>query len=342
MNTGERVNGKTVRCVSGDSRVTHRAVIEAAASLKVTLWALPLLAFGILAAYFSETHNAWLLAAPLAVMSVNLACAIAVNRALRTRAPLLVFHLALIAIVLLVAAGRLTYLKGELELSTGETFEGALQKNESGPWHRSKLADASFTNHGFTIDYAPGVKRGATRNTVSWTDGAGRVQRGIVGDQEPLRLHGYRFYSTPNKGYAPVLTWRDARGASQGTVHLPPYPAHEYAQAVEWTPPGASAPVWLMLDIADPVLDPDKAWRFRVPEKHTLVLRIGEERHELEPGDRLDLAAGTLAYDGLTTWMGYSVFYDWTLPWLLAACLTAVASLAWHYAARFAAQPWDA
>ena len=333
---------------ASDEAIPERAhadamrAVAALASLKVTLWALPLFALGILAAYASDTRSPWLLAAPLAIMSVNLACAIAVNRALRTRAPLLVFHLALIAIVLLVAAGRLTYLKGELELSTGETFGGALNGAERGPWHRASLERAAFRNDGYTIDYAPGVQRGATRNAVSWTDASGRAQRAVIGDQEPLKLSGYRFYTTPNKGYAPVFTWTTPRGATRGTIHMPPYPAAEYQQAVEWTLPGTATVVWAMLDIAEPVLDPDNAWQFRVPAAHKLVLRIGDERRELAPGDRVELAAGTLAYDGLTTWMGYSVFYDWTLPWLLAACLTAVASLAWHYGRKFAAQPWDA
>src|SRR4051812_20790704 len=67
--------------------------LAALASLELTLWALPLLAIGILAAYASDTRSAWLLAVPLAVMSVNLACAIVVNKGLRARAPLLVFHL---------------------------------------------------------------------------------------------------------------------------------------------------------------------------------------------------------------------------------------------------------
>jgi hypothetical protein len=40
--------------------------------------------------------------------------------------------------------------------------------------------------------------------------------------------------------------------------------------------------------------------------------------------------------------MGYTVFSDWTMPWLIAACILAVASLGWHFGRRFAATPWDA
>jgi len=38
--------------------------------------------------------------------------------------------------------------------------------------------------------------------------------------------------------------------------------------------------------------------------------------------------------------MGYTVFSDWTLPWLVVASLVAAAGLAWHFASRFAARSW--
>jgi len=87
---------------------------------------------------------------------------------------------------------------------------------------------------------------------------------------------------------------------------------------------------------------PAKPWQFRPPREHALVLRVGDERRELQPGERYLLPQGMLVYEGLTTWMGYKVFYDWTLPWLLASCLLAVVSLTWHYWQKFAAQPWEA
>ena len=66
---------------------------------------------------------------------------------------------------------------------------------------------------------------------------------GIIGDQTPLVLEGYRFYTTSNKGFAPVFVWQPAGGAAErGSVHLPPYPVLQFAQQVEWTPPGATEP----------------------------------------------------------------------------------------------------
>jgi cytochrome c biogenesis protein len=155
-------------------------------------------------------------------------------------------------------------------------------------------------------------------------------------------LHGYRFYSTFNKGFAVLLSWQSPGGeAVMGAVHLPSYPANENAQAREWHPPGSAQPIWVMLDFNEVLLLPDQPSRFRLPTDHKLVLRQGDQRWELRSGERISLAGGTIGYHGLETWMGYTVFYDWTIPWLLAACLMAVLSLSWHFWAKFAAKPWN-
>jgi cytochrome c biogenesis protein len=39
--------------------------------------------------------------------------------------------------------------------------------------------------------------------------------------------------------------------------------------------------------------------------------------------------------------MGYLVFYDWTIPWMLSACVVAVLSMGWHFWRKFAAKPWN-
>lgn len=312
------------------------------ASLKITLVLLALLGIDVALTYRAEVRTDWPLAVPLALLAVNLACAVITNPVFRRQTALLAFHLALIAITLLIAAGRLTYLRGQLELSAGETFDGALTQSDHGPWHWGRIGEASFTNHGFTIDYSPGLQRNETRNTVSWIDASHRVRQAVIGDQQPLALRGYRFYTSPNKGFAPLFTWFGTDGAvRRGTVHLPSYPINQYAQAQEWSLPDAELKLWVMLDFDEVLLDPKRTSQFRLPQHHKLVLRAGEERRELRPGDRIAFPQGVLVYEGLTTWMGYTVFYDWTMPWLLAACLLAAASLAWHFWKKFAAQPWE-
>jgi len=226
-------------------------------------------------------------------------------------------------------------LDGRFELTEGVPFDGTLLDARAGPWHRDGLQRLAFRHDGFEIDYAPGLRRGETRNRVTWTDDQGRVHHAVIGDHRPLRLHGYRIYTSPNKGFAPLLRWKPLQGeAVTGAVHLPSYPMQALRQSREWTlPDGRRA--WLMLDIGETLIDPDAADHFRLPEHARLVVRLDGQRFELAPGERVAIGGGELVYLGLRTWMGYRVSHDPALPWLLAAALLATAALAWHYLRKF-------
>lgn len=319
-----------------------RIWLERLASLKLTLIVLVMLAAGVIAAYLSEVRTTWTLVLPLLLVAVNLAAAVVTNGVFRRQSALLVFHLALIAIVLLIAAGRMTYLKGQLELAEGEEFTGDLLSYDAGPLHWWRLDRIRLVNDGFTIDYATGVKRGPTRNRLRFALDDGPFQVAVIGDNEPLVLAGYRFYTSFNKGFAPTFLWRPKHGEAQfGAVHLPAYPIHEYRQAREWLLPGTSTAVWTQLQFDELILDPGKPSSFRLPEEHSLVLRVGELRREMRPGEAVELADGRLEYRGLRAWMGYTVFSDWTTSWLLAAAALAIASLTLHFWRKFMAQPWN-
>jgi hypothetical protein len=47
---------------------------------------------------------------------------------------------------------------------------------------------------------------------------------------------------------------------------------------------------------SEKVIDPEKADQFRMPN-HTVVLRVGDKRWELHPGDSVEIPGGRLAYD---------------------------------------------
>jgi cytochrome c biogenesis protein len=317
--------------------------LRALASLKLTLVALILLGAGIVYAYLGEERGNLALVLPLVLLSLNLIAAVATNPAFRKWNALLVFHLALIMLVLLAALGRLTYLKGTVELATGEEFGGRLIETDTGTWHPWKgLEKVRFINEGFTINYAPEIQRERTRNKVRYLDGDGSEHTAEIGDQTPLVLAGYRFYTSPNKGFAPTFVWHPVDGEPVlGTVHLPSYPIHEYNQAREWQLPGTDIRVWTMLRFDEVILDPNASSEFRLPNKHELVVRISGQRHELQPGQAIELPRGRLVYEGLRSWMGYSVFYDWTIHWMLAVSMVAVGALGWHFWKRFAAKPWN-
>jgi cytochrome c biogenesis protein len=330
----------TEAVAGGPEALTRFATVLA--SLKLTLAALVLLAGGVTLAYNRQGDGeaTWPLVFPLSLLALNLLAAIAVNRTFRRQIALLMFHLALLAIIVLIALGRLTYLRGTAEVVTGGEFDGLLTR-EAGPWHAGDIEAVRFRNEGFSIHYSPGLQRDATVNRITLLDADGMPRRAEIGDQVPLLVGGYRFYTTPNKGFAPIFTWLPDDGAAvRGAVHLPGYPLHRYEQAQQWQLPGTPFSLWIMLSFDETLLDRAKAENFRLPETHRLVVRNGESRTELQPGERLRLPGGTLVYEGLSTWMGYAVFYDWTMPWLLAACALGVIALTWHFGARHFARPW--
>ncbi|WP_246264341.1 cytochrome c biogenesis protein ResB [Aromatoleum toluvorans] len=334
------------RTDSGDPTERSSAgvgLVRRLASLRLTLALIVLLGVGVAFAYLREGARTWPLVVPLILLAINLMAAVMTNGVFRRQTALLVFHLALVVLLLLVAAGRLTYLNGYVGVTEDVPFEGELSESDRGPLHAGALSGVRFVNRGFHIDYAPGLQREATRNQVAWQGSDGRWHDELIGDQKPLVVSGYRFYTTFNKGFAPTFRWRDTHGyVVRGSVQLPPYPLKEYSQAAEWSPPGSTLSIWVLLDIDEIILDPAEHTSFRLPEHYKLVVRIGRERHEMHPGDSLQTADGTLEFEGLRNWMGYRVFYDWTLPWLLAACAVAVVSLAAHFWRKFTARPWDA
>lgn len=322
----------------------RRSWAARAGSLRLTLVILPLLAAGVLLAYEGQGEGlaTWPVVLPLGLLAANLLAAVATHPAFRRQGALLVFHLALLALILLVAASRLCYLKGTAEVVSGGEFAG-LKDIEAGPLHRDRTAAVRFESLGFDIAYRPGLMRAETVNRVRWRDGAGLPHEGTIGDQEALVLQGYRFYTTHHKGFAPTFRWMPEGGkALAGSVHLPAYPEHEQRQSNEWRLPGLAEPVWVQLVIEETVLDPAGPTRFRAPERHHLVLRHGDRRLELRPGGRVSLPGGELRYLELRTWMGYAVFSDWTIPWLLATCLLALVSLAWHVRCKHFSRPWRA
>lgn len=319
------------------------ALLRRLASLRLALALIAALGVAVLLSYQELLDGTWALAVPLALLAANLLAAVAVRPRFRRQRALLVFHLALVAVVLLLAAGRLTYLRGTAEVVEGGAFDGQLSARDAGPWHKSRLDRLQFINEGFKIDYAPGVLRNRTRNAVRFVDDSGAERQGEIGDQAPLVLSGYRFYTSPNKGFAPTFVWYPAGGGAPvlGAVHLPSYPIHEYRQAREWQLPGVAAKVWTMLQFDEVILDPARPSEFRLPSTYKVVVRVGELRRELQPGEAVELPEGKLVFDGLRTWMGYSVFYDATMDALLLACMVAVAALGWHLAQRYAREPWD-
>jgi len=323
------------------------ALLARLGSLKLTLVLLLILLLAVINAYhsveesFRGSHYGWLLTLPLAALSLNLIAAICANPSFRVQPGLLLFHLALLALVMLAGVGQLTNLKGWTEVATGAAFEGRLTGVQAGPLHPGTIDRVHFVNRGFEIHYAPGPVRRHTFNRVEWQDRDGRPQQAIIGDQVPLIIDGYRFYTTFNKGFTPRFLWRDRSGrVALGGVNLPAWPLHEFNQAVEWQLPGSQTRLWVQLEFDEQILSQSEPSLFRTPRDYRLIVRRDAQRWELQPGDELSVDGGVLVLQELGTWMGYQVYYDQTRYWMLAAALLAVLSLSWHFWHKFGRSDW--
>lgn len=311
------------------------------ASSRLTLVGFALLGAGVLATYSKPDASAAPMVLPLALLALNLAAALAVRPELR-RGGLGLFHAALLALLLLVATGRMTHFDGRVEVAEGAMLDpDRIEVTGSGPWHGDRWRRLQFRQGPYQVDYAAGVKRARTRSSVWPVDDQNGAQNGaqtgaqsgvpdLVGDDTPLVLDGYRFYTTHNKGLAPMLTWQPAGGAAvQGVLHMPSYPLFDYQQENRWTAPdGTALRFWLRIEQP---LPEHVAWTL---DPHTLpavlVVEAGGVRSELKPGDSVALRGATLRYDRLTGWMGYRIFYDPTLLPLFVVALLGVLGLAWH------------
>jgi len=301
------------------------------ASLKLTLLGMCLLGTGALYAYDRPDASFLWIAGPLLLLSLNLLAAIWADARFRSQPPLLAFHICLLVIVLLAAAGRLMRLDGRVEIAEGQGFDAErVEVTARGPWQHSDLDGVSFRQGQITVDYAPRLYRDGTRSRVWRTDSAGRMRGEIVGDDRPLVIDGYRFYTTSNKGWAILLTWQEEDGAAEhGVVHLPSYPFLVRKQRNQWRlPTGEEVEFSLGLE----EVSQNAAWRLESDGMDAVVsVRVGDRLERLAPGQSIALVGGQLRYEELRMWMGYRISYDPTVPWIAAAAVAAVGFMVWHF-----------
>lgn len=308
-------------------------LLRSLASLKLTLVGMILLAIGAGLTYDNRLDvSSWVLTGPLGLLALNLAAAILTNEKINRQPGLLLFHVGLLGIVVLAAIGRLSYIDAHTELAEGQAFTpDALLERKQGPLHAGRLGDVHFVQGHYTVEYAAGMQRGLTFSEVLIPDGRGGFTRKVVGDDRPLVIEGYRFYTTFNKGFSVVLTWMPDNGVPvTGRVNLPSYPLYDYKQDNSWTPPGG-APIkfWLQLETG---LREDAAWVLDARNSSgVLVVTHQDRRIEVKPGEVAVIDGGALRYEKLTSWMGYKVYYDPTLRWLFFVSILAVVGLGWHY-----------
>lgn len=274
-----------------------------------------------------------LMLAPFALLVVNLVASIVSNARFRADLPLLVFHLALLALVALLALARLTYLDARATLSNGTQFEGNLERQERGPLHWGRIDTLRFVNGGLSARYSDSGLYQGTYNRVRWQDASGRWHGVEIGDDRPLILDGYRIYATTFRGLAPLFRWQPAGGVEElGSVQLEDHRNSDLPPAAGWQLPGGPQ-LWIQINYT-PLPAPQATLQQDLGAAelaHTLVLRSGDRRHVMGIGDSIDFPEGKLTYVQLDSWMSYRFVYDPTVPWIIATLMVGIASLIWFY-----------
>ena len=279
---------------------------------------------------------------PLGLLVVNLTASISSNARFRADLPLLVFHLSVLALVALLAVARLTYFQGAAKVPVGAGFAGDLHTEQRGALHGDGAPRLRFSNAGFTEVFPEGNKYRATENRIRFSDPAGNLHEGVIGDDRPLVLDGYRIYTSRNRGFAPMVQWTADNGEIQfATIQLGKVGEDGFTPGMPWKIPSGPE-IWLSLS-TERMQTAAGTKRDNLGAKEArnkLVLRHDERFYDLAAGESVDLPGGRLTYSRLSAWMGYSIIYDPTKPWLLGTVAVAIGSLLWFYARRLW-MTWD-
>ncbi|RKZ69310.1 MAG: hypothetical protein DRQ44_03235 [Gammaproteobacteria bacterium] len=298
-------------------------------SLKLSFAAMAALLFAVLFSYFEQNQPVLWIALPLLVLAVNLLAAIAVNPRIRQNSGLLIFHICLLALVLLAALAQLTSMKGRVEIVQGQVFDSEqVTVVQRGPWHSLQaLKQLRFAQGDIQVDYTENLRRGATRSQLTVNG-----ESFVVGDNRAFFAHGYRFYTTSNKGYAAMLSWFGENGQSiQGAIHFPSYPLYDWKQDNQWLTPAGQ--LLKMKLISSKQTQPDNSWQLdsrKASGSLQIELASGKQQ-TLNAGQRIEFQGGVLEFVEVRMWMGYSIYYNPWLAWFFAASIVGVFGLAWHF-----------
>ena len=314
-----------------------KALLTALASLKLTLAGLAALIVNSFAiSQWPDAAIPWLVV-PLCVLAVNLLAALLVRHAFRQQAALLLFHVGLLAVLMLVAAGVLMRFDGSVEVVEGTAYDaGAVTARGTGWLHPDRLDRVRFAQGPVEVKYLSGLRRDTTHSRVLVGRADGAEVRRDIGDREGFTSNGYRFMTTFNKGFAVLVLWRDAQGREAlGTVNFPSFPKFEWKQRKDWTTPAGESLV-LELQLAERVPD-DTPWTLSSRDVAYDVGISGETvaATTVAPGVPVAVRGGEITVVDLRLWMGYRIDYNPLLPWLLTAAFLSLGALGVHMAQKF-------
>ncbi|MFE1781171.1 cytochrome c biogenesis protein ResB [Streptomyces sp. NPDC059506] len=153
----------------------------------------------------------------------------------------LVFHIALIVMLVGFAAGQLYMSEGTKLVVEGDGFANNLTQyddfKDGNLFDRDDLGGFGFTLDEFTGTYErSGPQRGSARDfraDITYWEAGGEEKKAVVSSNHPLEVAGYKAYLTGH-GYAPVVTVRDGQGdvAYRGPAPFLPMDGNVTSQGV--------------------------------------------------------------------------------------------------------------
>jgi cytochrome c biogenesis protein len=274
---------------------------------------------------------------PLSLLALNLFVALIVRHAFRHQAALLLFHVGLLAVLILVGAGVSIRFDGSVEVVEGTAYNSTEVTARGQGWmHRNRLDTVNFIQGPLEIDYLSGLTRDTTHSRVVVGQPDGTEIERIVGDRQGFTSNGYRFTTTFNKGYSVVVLWRGSDGQEGlGAVNFPSYPKFDWKQTNDWTTPSGET-LTFELKLAERVPE-DGPWTLssRDADYEVGISSASQSERTIGPGQSIAVEGGEIAPVDLRLWMGYRIDYNPLLPWLLTAAFLSLGALAVHMAQKF-------
>lgn len=312
-------------------------LVRKLASLKLTLFGIAATILVTLVAYRSNQVGTACVALPLFLLTVNLLAALLTSDVFRRQPALLVFHVCLLAIIVLLGANVLMRFDGHVELFEGEGFTpGSVQIEDKGFWHRLEMDDISFEQGPIQVEYLPGLIRQRTSSEILKSTPQAKHRSILLGDRTSHEFNGYRFATSFNKGFALIITWIGDDGSNiRGAINFPSYPEYEWKQLNSWTTP-VGEEIEIELHIADTIAS-GKRWTLQSAGKRFsgTVRSDANGLVTLQPGQAARVQNGSIRVEELRLWMGYRIDFQPFLPWVFASAMLALVALAIHFQFKF-------